>query len=73
MDLALTVVVFTALGWLVDRWLGWFPVATIAMLIVGSVGVFMKMKMGYDARMAQLEAERRAARAGGPVHVEDAA
>ena len=60
LDLALTLVVFTGLGWLLDRWLGLFPLFTISMLVLASIGLFTKTKYAYDTRMATLEAERRA-------------
>jgi hypothetical protein len=73
MDLALTVLVFTGIGWLIDRWLGWFPVVTIVLLVLSSIGIFFKMKAAYDARMVELEAEHRAARSGRASQLEDAA
>jgi hypothetical protein len=60
LDMALTLLVFTGLGWLLDSRLGLFPVFTIAFLVLAAVGVFTKVKYAYDTRMATLEAERRA-------------
>jgi ABC-type protease/lipase transport system fused ATPase/permease subunit len=62
LDMALTLILFTGLGWLVDTWLGLFPVFTIALLVVAAVGTFAKVRYAYDATMERLEAERAAAR-----------
>jgi F0F1-type ATP synthase assembly protein I len=62
MDIALTLLVFVVLGWLLDRWLGLFPVVTIGLTLFAAIGTFVRMKYTYDATMERLEAERRAAR-----------
>jgi F0F1-type ATP synthase assembly protein I len=64
MDLALTVLVFLGLGWLIDRWLGLFPVFTIMLVMLSAIGSFIRMKYVYDATMERHEAER-AAKLGG--------
>ena len=51
-DLALTPVVFGALGWLLDRWLGTSPLLAVIFGVVGVVGTFVKIKLGYDKEMA---------------------
>lgn len=61
MDVALTLLVFLGIGWLVDAWLGIFPAFTIGLVVFAAVGSFVRLKYVYDARMEQLEAERRAA------------
>lgn len=66
LDMALTIVVFAGLGWLVDRWLGVFPLFTIVLLALGAIGLFAKVKYAYDLRMDELESERRAATAARP-------
>jgi F0F1-type ATP synthase assembly protein I len=72
MDVALTLLVFLGLGWLLDRWLGLFPLFTVSLVVFAAVGSFVRMKYVYDAAMERLEAERAAAaRSGAPV--EDAA
>ncbi len=63
MDIALTLLVFLVAGWLLDRWLGIFPVFTITLVLFAAIGTFVRLKYTYDAAMEQLEAERRAARA----------
>lgn len=58
MDMALTIAVFIAVGALLDRWLGTFPVAIIACIVLASVGSFLRMKYVYDEMMDRHEAER---------------
>jgi F0F1-type ATP synthase assembly protein I len=59
MDIALTMLVFLGLGALLDRWLGIFPVFTIVLVVIASLGTFVRLKYTYDATMERLEAERR--------------
>jgi F0F1-type ATP synthase assembly protein I len=75
MDVALTLLVFLGLGWLLDRWLGTAPLFVITLTVLAAVGQFLRMKYVYDAQMARLEAERLAARAArrGDAPLEDAA
>lgn len=54
-DLALTPVVFGALGWLVDRWLGTSPLFLLVIGTLGIVGTFVKVKLGYDKEMAAFD------------------
>ncbi len=65
MDLALTVLVFLGLGALIDRWLGLFPMFTIALVLFASIGAFIRMKFVYDATMERHEAKRLAGGASG--------
>ncbi len=60
MDLALVVLLFLGIGYLVDRWLGTQPLFMIVLLLLAVVGQFVSMRYRYEARMQQLEAERRA-------------
>jgi len=66
MDLALTVLVFLVVGWLLDSWLGLFPLFTISLVLFSSIGSFVRMKYVYDAAMERLEADRAAHRTGNP-------
>ncbi len=66
MDVALTMLVFLGLGWLIDRWLGLFPVFTISLVLFAAIGSFLRMKYVYDATMERLEADRAAKRHGAP-------
>ena len=43
MDFALTVLVFLGIGWLIDRWLGLFPVFTISLVLFSSIGNFLRI------------------------------
>lgn len=54
-DLALTPVVFGALGWLIDRMAGTSPVFTIVVATIGVLGTALKIKLGYDKDMSAFE------------------
>jgi ATP synthase protein I len=58
MEVALTIVVFLALGWLLDRWLGTSPWFIIGFVVFAAVGSFVKLRYTYEARMRQHEEER---------------
>ena len=53
-------VVFLGLGYLLDRWLGTKPIFMIVMFAFAVVGNFVKMWLGYDAKMREHEAEMKA-------------
>ncbi len=55
-EIALAPAIFAGFGWLIDRWLGLFPVFTIVLLAFGVVGVFIKMWFTYDAKMREHDA-----------------
>ncbi|MBI2709333.1 MAG: AtpZ/AtpI family protein [Actinobacteria bacterium] len=57
MEMALVPVVFGGIGWLVDRVAGTFPLFVVAFSLFGFAGTFVKMWLGYDARMRALEAD----------------
>jgi F0F1-type ATP synthase assembly protein I len=59
MEAVLVLVLFFGLGYVVDRWVGTPPVFTIAMTLLGAVGLFLKFKHTYLARMERLDAARR--------------
>ena len=69
MDIALTLLAFLLIGYLVDRWLGLFPTFTITLVLFAAVGTFIRLKYTYDATMERLEAERREALPAGPSSV----
>lgn len=54
-EFALVPVVFGGLGWLVDRALGTSPVAVVAFVVFGFVGMTVKMWLGYEAEMSSQE------------------
>ena len=58
-DAALTVALFLGVGYVLDRWLGTSPWFLIGLFLLAAVGLFVKLRHGYEARMARLEAERR--------------
>ena len=58
MEIALTVGLFTLVGWLLDSWLGIFPVMTIVLVVFACVGMFVRMRYAYEAAMQRHEAER---------------
>jgi hypothetical protein len=72
MDIALTMLVFLGLGWLVDAWLGVFPLVTVTLVVFAAVGTFVRLRYTYEATMQRLEAERDGHRRA-PARVEDAA
>lgn len=55
MEIVLTPLLFGALGWLLDRWLGTDPFLAIALGAFGFAGIFAKLKLGYDRKMAEVE------------------
>lgn len=59
MEMALTIVVFFGLGWLIDSWADTRPIFTIALAVFAMVGQSVRMWLAYDARMRVLEKERR--------------
>lgn len=65
MEIVLTPLVFGAIGWLLDGWLGTGHVLAIAFGIFGVVGIFVKMKLGYDEQMASAEAGKPWTRGAG--------
>ena len=65
MEAVFVLVLFLGLGVLIDQWLDTTPAFTIVMMVVGAVGVFLRFKYAYIARMDRLEAARRG-RPGAP-------
>ncbi|MFZ9864260.1 MAG: hypothetical protein ACO3FR_06955 [Ilumatobacteraceae bacterium] len=63
MEMALTLAVFLGLGWLLDAWLGTQPGFMIGLVVFAALGQGTKMWFTYDARMKQLEIERKQAAA----------
>lgn len=54
-EIAITPLLFVGFGWLLDRWLGTEPVATLVLAAVGMVGTFVKIWVGYDRDMRAAE------------------
>lgn len=56
MEIVVTPLLFGAIGWLLDGWLGTDPFLAIGFGAFGAAGVFAKLKLGYDRKMAEVEA-----------------
>jgi F0F1-type ATP synthase assembly protein I len=54
-ELALTPVIFGGLGWLIDRWLGTFPMVLLVFVVFAFAGMFVRMWIGYDNEMRRHE------------------
>ncbi len=59
MEFAILVVLFLAIGYGLDSWLGTKPLFMIVFVVVGLIGQFASMWYGYEVRMKQLEEQRR--------------
>jgi len=59
MDAVIMLVLFLLAGFGLDRLFGTMPIFMIAMTLLGSVGLFLKFKYQYEARMDELEEQRR--------------
>ena len=58
MDAVIMLAIFLLAGFGLDRLFGTMPVFMIAMTVLGSVGLFLKFKYSYEARMLEHEQER---------------
>jgi F0F1-type ATP synthase assembly protein I len=56
-ELAFVPAIFGAVGLLVDRWLGTVPVIGLVLFLLGVAGTVLKLWLGYEQKMQQLEAE----------------
>jgi F0F1-type ATP synthase assembly protein I len=54
-ELAVTPVLFGALGYALDRWIGVLPVFTIVFVLVALIGMMLRTWYGYVYRMQALE------------------
>ncbi len=54
-ELAVTPALFGGFGWLLDRWLGLFPLLTIVLFLFGVVGTSYMTWVRYEAEMRQHE------------------
>jgi F0F1-type ATP synthase assembly protein I len=57
-EIAVSILVFFGIGFVVDRVVGTMPVFMIALTLFCAVGQFVRMWFGYDAKMRSLEADR---------------
>lgn len=60
-EMALSVLVFTVVGLVIDSQLGTMPIVTIALVVFSVVGNFIRMYYTYDGRMKTLEEQRSSA------------
>ena len=71
LELALTVLVMTGMGWGIDRLAGTAPLFVIVLSLLGFAGIGVKLKLGYDLEMRQHEEgavwNRRSDGSHGPV------
>jgi F0F1-type ATP synthase assembly protein I len=58
----LFVVLLFGLGALLDSWLDTQPIFMICLVALAGVGVFVRLKYAYEARMVELDAQRLDAR-----------
>lgn len=56
MEIVLTPLILGAIGWLLDGWLGTGHLLALVLGVLGVVGVFTKLKLGYDRQMIEAEA-----------------
>jgi F0F1-type ATP synthase assembly protein I len=59
MELAVTLLVFLGIGWLIDSRVDTRPIFTVALVVFAMVGQSVRMWFEYDARMKVLERERQ--------------
>lgn len=55
LEITITPLLCGAIGWLLDRWFGTAPILAVALGVFGVVGVFVKLKLGYDKAMVEAE------------------
>jgi uncharacterized membrane protein YqgA involved in biofilm formation len=60
-EMALSVLVFTVVGLVIDSQVGTMPIVTIALVVFSVVGNFIRMYYTYDGRMKALEEQRSSA------------
>jgi len=57
-EIALSVLVFTVIGLVIDTQVGTLPWFTIGLVLFSAIGNFARMYYQYDGRMKVLEEER---------------
>lgn len=58
-EFVLTPLVFGALGFLLDRWLGTTPLFAVGLALLAVVGMFLRVWYGYDLEMRRHESATR--------------
>lgn len=56
-ELAVVALLFALGGLALDRWLGLTPLFTVVSFVLGMTGAVIKLWLGYDRQMRQLEQE----------------
>ncbi len=56
LELALTLAVFSGIGWLIDHLAGTSPLFIIVFSVIGFAGISVKLWLGYDLEMKAHEA-----------------
>lgn len=64
MEIVLTPLLLGALGWWIDGIVGTEPFLAIIFGVIGAAGIFVKLKLGYDQKMAEVEAGKPWTRGG---------
>ena len=54
-EIVLTPLIMGGLGWLLDGWLGTGHVLALVFFVLGVIGIFTKLKVGYDRQFAEAE------------------
>lgn len=62
LEIALMIPIFLGLGYLLDRIFGTMPIFMIVMVVLGAIGVFCRLRYGYDVKMREHEEQIRQAR-----------
>lgn len=65
MEIVLTPLLMGGFGLLLDGWLGTGRILAIAFGVLGVSGIFVKLKVGYDRQMAEVQAGKPWARRPG--------
>ncbi len=64
MEAVLAPLALGGVGWLLDGWLGTDPVLAVGFGLFGAAGIFVKLKLGYDRQMTEVEAGKPWTRSG---------
>jgi F0F1-type ATP synthase assembly protein I len=73
MEVVVAPLLLGALGWLLDGWLGTDPFLAIGFGLFGAAGIFVKLKVGYDRQMDEVEAGKPWTRTRAPALTDEAA
>jgi F0F1-type ATP synthase assembly protein I len=54
-EIVLTPLLMGGLGYLLDGWFGTGPILAVVFFVLGVIGIFTKLKVGYDRQFAEAE------------------